>query len=114
MKDHMALEIERHTLLCSIDRCRQIVGLKREVERLKNQLAAVDRQLAVVYDSSGANSLPSGLVGANMFPMKSGRQVEVHRHLPERGAAVRSPALQAMGIRASHGPASAAGSVTGD
>lgn len=49
--DRTALEIERHTLLCSIDRCRQIVGLKREVERLKNQLAAVDRQLAVDYDN---------------------------------------------------------------
>lgn len=68
MKDHTALEIERHTLLCSIERCRHIVGLKRDVERLKDQLAAVDRQLAVDYD----DSLPFGVVGAIMSPMRYG------------------------------------------
>jgi hypothetical protein len=54
MKDRTVLELERHTLLCSIERCRHIVGLKRDVERLKNQLAAVDRQLDAVYDNPGA------------------------------------------------------------
>lgn len=53
MKNRTSLELERHTLLSSIERCRHIVGLKRDVERLKNQLAAVDRQLAVDRDSPG-------------------------------------------------------------
>jgi hypothetical protein len=65
VKDRAVLEIERHTLLCSIERCRHIVGLKRDVERLKNHLAAVDRQLAVDYDTS-RDSLPFGVVGAIM------------------------------------------------
>ncbi len=60
MKDRPALELERHTLLCSIERCRHIVGLKRDVERLKDQLASVDRQLAGGYDDSGATGFRSG------------------------------------------------------
>ena len=59
MKDRTALEIERHTLLCSIERCRHIVGLKRDVERLKNQMASIDRQLAADYDDPGATGLRS-------------------------------------------------------
>lgn len=60
MRDRTALEIERHTLLCSIERCRQIVGLKRDVERLKNQLAALDRQLGIDYEDPGATAFSSG------------------------------------------------------
>lgn len=63
MKDRPTLEIERHTLLCSIERCRHIVGLKRDVERLKNQLAAVDRQLALDYDNPGATVFNSAWSG---------------------------------------------------
>lgn len=61
MKNRMALENERHTLLCSIERCRQIVGLKQDVKRLKEQLAAVDRQLAMACehpDVSGFRQAP--------------------------------------------------------
>ncbi len=53
MNDRIALEAERHTLLCSLERSRHIVGLKKDVERLKNQLAIVDRQLAFNYDRPG-------------------------------------------------------------
>ena len=59
MKDRMSLETERHTLLCSIERCRQIVGLKRDVERLKSRLATIDHQLAAFYDYPGATVLRS-------------------------------------------------------
>lgn len=63
MKDRTALEIERHTLLCSIERCRHIVGLKRDVERLKNQMASIDRQLAADHDDAGAAVLSSAWSG---------------------------------------------------
>jgi hypothetical protein len=58
VKNRATLEVKRHTLLCSIERCRQIVGLKRDVDRLKNQLAEVDRLLAVDYDDLGATVQP--------------------------------------------------------
>jgi hypothetical protein len=63
VKDRTTLEFERQTLLCSIERCRHIVGLKRDVERLKDQLASVDRQLAVDYDSPGATVFRSAWLG---------------------------------------------------
>jgi hypothetical protein len=53
VNNRASLELERHTLLCSIERCRHIVGLKRDVERLKNRLASLDRQLALDYEEPG-------------------------------------------------------------